>query len=83
MDSQENKAKNGKMDWTPMILFYAKTTSWIVLPLVIAILLGKKVAPAYYFLFVIAGFGVTCYGIYKEIKAYKKQLDKEDTKNGK
>ena len=76
MEIEKKNTKNDKMDWTPIILFYVKTTSWIVLPLVIAVLVSRKIAPGYHLLFVALGFGITCYGIYKEIKQYKKDLDK-------
>ncbi len=77
---EEKKQLNSKENawWRPVLIFYAKTTSWIIFPLLIAIILAKKVAPAYYLLFVLAGFGITCFGIYKEIKQYKKDLTKKD-----
>jgi hypothetical protein len=62
------------------LIFYAKTTSWIVFPLVLAFLLGNYVEQSIgseilFFAFIIAGFGITCFGIYKEIINYKKSLD--------
>lgn len=78
---KKNKGKKEKINWTPIITFYAKTTSWIIFPLIIAIIVSKKINSGYYFLFVIIAFGVTCFGIYKEIKEYKKSLTERNIKN--
>jgi F0F1-type ATP synthase assembly protein I len=65
-----------------VMLFYAKTTAWVVLPLAIGLVAGKFTqSQTLFFLFLMIGFGITCYGIYKEIKQYKKQLE-ESEKNG-
>ena len=69
------------MNWTPVIVFYVKTTSWIIFPLIFGLLAGKYVGSStgsqtLFFAFIMIGFGITCFGIYKEIKEYKKSLDK-------
>jgi hypothetical protein len=81
---EENK-ENQKFDpsksgvnWRPVLLFYARTTGWIVIPLILALVLGNLVAPGLLFLFMILGFILTCVGIYRELKSYKKSLDKMD-----
>ena len=73
---EEDKKQLNKNDpwWRPVMIFYAKTTSWIIFPLVISVILGNKLAPSSLLLFVALGFGITCFGIYKEIKQYKKDL---------
>ncbi|MEK7128147.1 MAG: hypothetical protein AAB933_01110 [Patescibacteria group bacterium] len=58
----------------PVMIFYGKTTSWIVFPLILAILLGKYAEESLFPIFIIAGFGASCFGIYREIKKYKKTL---------
>ena len=79
----ENTLQNkDKMDWRPMIFFYVKTTSWIILPLIFSLLAGRYVSKTVgsqflYFIFVMIGFGITCFGIYREVNLYKKKLDKE------
>ena len=70
------------MNWKPVMIFYAKTTSWIVLPLVIGLIAGKFTeSQTLFFLFLITGFGITCFGIYREIKEYKKDLNKNKQQN--
>lgn len=59
-----------------MIVFYVKTTSWIVLPLVIGLIAGQFIKnQTLFFAFIMIGFGITCFGIYQEIKEYKKTLN--------
>lgn len=79
---KENKVENEKHYWRPVMVFYAKTTAWIILPLALAILInqyfGKSTGSQSLFLaFIMAGFGITCFGMYKEIKKYRKDLDKK------
>lgn len=68
--------------WKPVLFFYVKITSWIIFPLLLATLTGRYVSKSIgsqtlFFAFVMSGFGITCFGIYKEIKEYKKDLDKK------
>lgn len=83
----ENNNKNGlsdknRMNWKPVMAFYVKTTAWIIVPLILAMLAGKYLSnktesQIMFFALVMAGFGVTCFGVYKEIKKYKDGLDKK------
>lgn len=66
----------------PVLTFYAKVTSWVIFPLVVAVLLGRYVSQSFgsqswFFLAVIGGFLITCFGIYREVKEYKKTLDND------
>jgi uncharacterized BrkB/YihY/UPF0761 family membrane protein len=52
------------------------------LPLLFGVLAGGYVGKSVgsqtvFFLFVMFGFFITCFGIYREIKKYKKDLDKK------
>lgn len=72
--------------WRPVLFFYIKTTSWIIFPLLLGVLGGQYVSKSVgsqvlFFVFVMLGFLITCLGIYREIKQYKKGL--EINKNGK
>ncbi|MDD5721304.1 MAG: hypothetical protein PHT16_02570 [Candidatus Pacebacteria bacterium] len=73
------------MNWRPVIIFYVKTTSWIVFPLVLGYLGGSFISKSagsqsLFFIIIMLGFGITCYGIYREIKQYKKDLEKDGNK---
>ena len=81
MVQDDNKMNNNWVLWKPVVVFYVKTTSWIIIPLLLAVFGGKYVSntmgsQAIFFVCLMLGFGVTCYGIYREIKLYKKDLDK-------
>ncbi len=85
-DDKKNFNENNPW-WKPAMFFYAKVTSWIIIPLVLAILLGKYVtktigSQSLFFIFVMLGFGISCFGIYREVKNYQKGLD-NDKKDGK
>lgn len=66
--------------WKPAMFFYAKVTSWIIIPVVLAWFLSKFLIknekPIIFFLLILVSFCFTCYGIYKEIKIYKDKVDK-------
>ena len=71
--------------WRPILIFYIKTTSWIVFPLLFGVIAGAFVGKSVgsqtlFFAFVMLGFGITCFGLYREIRNYKKELDKKDGK---
>ena len=74
------------MNWQPVIIFYVKTTAWVVLPLVIGLIVGNFTKnQMFFFISLMVGFFITCFGIYREVKQYKKQLEqneKDKPKNG-
>ena len=72
--------KDGKDWWKPVMFFYVKTTSWIIIPLLLGALAGGYVSKSVgsqvlFFIFLMFGFLITCSGIYREIKQYKKTLE--------
>ena len=76
--------KDDKDWWKSVMYFYVKTTSWIIIPLVLGVIGGGYVSKSVgsqvlFFVFVMLGFLVTCLGIYREIKQYKKGLDLSTT----
>ncbi|MFZ2072285.1 MAG: hypothetical protein WA101_02190 [Minisyncoccia bacterium] len=82
MDENKDKSNKDNSWWKPVMFFYIKTTSWIIFPLVLGLLLGKYLrqntgSQFLFFALMMAGFGITCFGIYREIKQYKKDLDKK------
>jgi hypothetical protein len=79
--TKENKAESEKHYWRPVMVFYAKSTAWVIFPLILALLVNRYFSngesnQSLMLAFLMAGFGLTCFGIYKEIKKYKKTLDK-------
>ena len=80
--NKDRSPRQGGTSWMkPFLIFYAKTTSWIIFPLILGLLGGKYVSKSFgsqglFFVFLMAGFLISCYGIYREIKKYKKDLEK-------
>ncbi len=69
------QGKDNKSWLAPVLFFYAKVTSWIIAPVGIAILIVKMTEKdGLFFPAIIIGFLITVYGIYREIKEYKKTL---------
>lgn len=73
------QSENSKI-WRPVLIFYAKVTSWIIFPLVLGVLLAKNISEntssqVLFFVIIILGFMITCFGIYKELKIYKRDLE--------
>lgn len=80
LNKENTVSKQSNFDyWKPVMFFYVKTTSWIIFPLILGIIAGKYVSKTVgsqvlFFVFLMLGFAVTCWGIYREIKEYKKNL---------
>jgi len=82
MAKDKDKTNENTSWWKPVMIFYVKTTSWIIFPLVLALLIGNYFSKSaggqtFFLVCVMAGFGISCSGIYREIKNYKKDLDKK------
>jgi hypothetical protein len=80
-EKRDNSNKKSDKSWLkPVLIFYVKTTSWIIFPLLLGVLGGNYVSKSVgsqvlFFVFVMLGFLITCFGIYREIRQYKKGLD--------
>lgn len=80
-DNIDNKNINKDKKWyMPAFYFYGKVTSWILVPLFVAFFGGKYVknttgSQILFFIFVFVAFCITCFGIYREIKIYKKNVE--------
>ena len=79
-ENKQELVKKEEKWWRPVMFFYAKTTSWIIFPLILSVLGGRYVSKTFgsqilFFVFVVFGFLITCFGIYREIKNYKKTFD--------
>ncbi|MEK7588217.1 MAG: hypothetical protein AAB438_00165 [Patescibacteria group bacterium] len=83
MKKEENQFNQNNPWWKPAMFFYAKVTSWIIFPILISVLLSKYFLDnnqILFFVLIVLSFGLTCFGIYKEIKIYKRDIDKNDNK---
>ena len=81
MAEEKEQKKSDYAYLQPVMMFYAKVTSWIIAPVGIAILVVRITKrDDLFFIAVIIGFLITIYGIYREIKKYKQDLEKQDNK---
>ncbi len=83
MAEEQKKSENW---YRPALVFYAKTTGWIIVPLVVAIILLKYIqlsvgSQIWFFIAVIIAFIVTCFGIYREVKIYKQEVENTPLEN--
>jgi len=80
MEQNSNNSNKNDVWWKPIMFFYVKTTSWIIIPLILAVLVGSYASKStgsqtLLFILVMVGFGISCFGTYREIKKYKKSLN--------
>lgn len=79
----KNYDQNKDLWWRPALIFYAKTTGWVIFPLILAVSIWKYFGSSLgsqvvFFILILLGFLVTCFGIYREIKIYKINLEKAE-----
>lgn len=65
----------------------SEVSTWIVVPIVLALIFGKMLdirfgtKPVIFLCFAVFGFLVTCFGIYRTTKSYIKKLQEGENKN--
>jgi len=85
---EENKKK---LDWKPAVTLFSQVSTWVVAPIVVALVFGKMLDAHYgtkpIIFLVLAGLGFlfTCFGIVRVIKKYIQDLkdlaEKESKEN--
>ncbi|MCX6751798.1 MAG: AtpZ/AtpI family protein [Candidatus Nomurabacteria bacterium] len=83
---ENNKRQTGPW-WKPAVEIFSEISTWIIVPIVLA-LVGGKALDAHYgtkpIIFLsLAGFGflITCFGIFRIVKNYMKKLKEIEKKN--
>ena len=75
--------------WKAGVQVLSEVSTWIVVPIVCALVFGKMLdahygtKPKIFLVFAALGFLVTCYGIYKIMKDYMKKLQETDSSSHK
>lgn len=73
--------------WKPAVEIFSKISTWIVVPIVLALIIGKKLdahfdtQPWIFLGLALFGFLISCYGIFKEITKYIQKIKKLGEKN--
>ncbi|MFN4181489.1 MAG: hypothetical protein ACK4FA_02230 [Candidatus Paceibacteria bacterium] len=82
-DENIEEAKIDDEWWRPAVFFYFRITSWIVIPILLAVVLhrfalggiGSQIG---FFVLIAIAFVCTCYGIYREINIYKEEVNQKN-----
>jgi F0F1-type ATP synthase assembly protein I len=87
-ENSQNLNNNGPW-WKPGMQLLSEVSTWIVGPIVMALIFGKMLdthygtKPVIFLCFAGAGFLVTCFGIYRVMKRYMKKLQSMENKDQK
>ena len=82
----ENNKKNNKIWWKPAFEIFSEISTWIAVPIILAVIAGKALDDHYnskpWMLigFVIVAFLISSYGIVKAVKQYAARIKKDDDK---
>ncbi len=91
MDNPEIKPKQGSESpqqsgagWIPAMQIFTEISSWIVVPIVLALIGGKALdkhfgtTPVLFLVLAGLGFLISAYGIVKSVKKYEAKMKKQD-----
>ena len=73
-------------NWIPAVKIFSEISTWIVVPIVLALIFGKMLdtrygtEPKIFLVFAGIGFLVTCFGIFRVMKSYMKKLKDTEKK---
>ena len=76
-------------EYKEAIFLYFKISTWIIFPIILALIVGKyfdkrfNTSPWIFIVFVGFAFLLTCIGILKEVKKYQNKIEKEILENKK
>ena len=80
MENGKQNLNNGGPWWKPGVQILSEVSSWIVVPIVLALVFGKMLdthygtKPIIFLIFAGLGFLVTCFGMYRVVKDYTRKL---------
>ena len=86
---QDEKDKQNKIDWKPAIEIFSQVSTWVVIPIVLALIFGKMLdvhygtRPWIFLVFTGAAFLISCFGIVRVMSKYMKEIQNKDKKENK
>ena len=86
MESNENNLKNTGPWWKPAMQIFSEVSTWIAVPIILALIAGKALdkhygtKPIIFLCFAGFGFLITCFGMFRSIKNYIKKLQDTEKK---
>ena len=75
-----NKDKK-KIDWKPAFIIFSRVSAWIIVPIVLALIIGKALDKHYgtdpfiFLGFSVLGFLISSYGIVRVVGRYMKEIE--------
>jgi F0F1-type ATP synthase assembly protein I len=88
VDNKDNqKSNSGGAWWAPAMQIFSDVSTWIVVPIVCALIFGKMLdthfgtAPVIFLSLAGFAFLITCFGMYRVVKNYMKKVT-PDVKSG-
>lgn len=78
-ENKQNLRQTGPW-WKPGMVILSEVSTWIVVPIVLALIFGKMLdarfgtKPVIFLIFAGLGFLITCFGIYRVTKNYVEKL---------
>jgi len=85
MDENKQNSNNGGPWWKPAMQILGDVSTWIVVPIVLALIVGKALDSRFgtkpIIFLCLAGFGflVTCFGMFRVIKNYIKKISRPES----
>lgn len=86
-ENNQNPNNNGPW-WKPGMQIMSEVSTWIIVPIVLALIFGKMLdahfgtKPVIFLIFAGLGFLATCFGLLRVTKNYMKKLKDEEKKDG-
>ncbi len=80
MEDNQQNIQNGGPWWKPAVQIFSDVSTWIVVPIVLALIFGKMLdahfgtKPVVFLCLAGAAFLFSCYKIYRVVKDYIKNL---------
>ncbi|MEK7081247.1 MAG: AtpZ/AtpI family protein [Patescibacteria group bacterium] len=87
MNEDKKNSFNSGPWWKPGVQILSEVSTWIVVPIVLALVFGKMLdkyygtKPIIFLIFAGFGFLITCFGIFRVMKNYMKKLKDTEKKN--
>jgi F0F1-type ATP synthase assembly protein I len=87
MEENKQNLNNKGPWWKPGVELFSEVSTWIIVPIVLALIFGKMLdvhygtKPVIFLSFAGFGFLITCFGIFRIMKNYMKKLQDVEKKN--
>jgi F0F1-type ATP synthase assembly protein I len=81
--NSDNLSSSGRPGWVSALSVFSEISTWIIVPILLALFAGKALdahfgtKPVIFLTLVGAAFVMTCYGIVRVVKNYKKKLEEK------